>query len=873
MEREINLSQLQAMKEAFDTADEEGTGELDMDTFKAKMAPHLGSDITDTALVQLFMKIDADCGGTVDWEEFTNYFFLRGVDGPDQQEWKFFPQDFKSKNDPATYHREDVTKIYCTPGIDKYISCGRDGSMRLWSPADLSLHRTIANGPAWVTDCVYMPTARRLVCASADRAISYYDISRGVYDLAGRVKVTGTMGVPLCLSSAVDEKSEQENIIYGDDSGAAIMLQCGKGELPARLLKPGDFQYVHDDHTDWVTQVSNIHELGLVTCSLDSTIKITDLSRCKVLHTVTAHRRGVHCFAHSKAFSLCASGGLERDILLWQGSTNRQVGEMTGHAASISHIAIDNRRCQVVSMAADNVIKVWDLRNHRCIQTIADVDWPSQEDAHPSAMMYDPARSRMVTAFHRLAVWPHMCVSDDNAGHEEPLVAALYNNLFQVVISGDESGTICMWNIHTGERQGHFKHCHGHGRLTAMTLDAQERRLLTGSNSGELKMWNFNSGSQLREFAHREEHVEYSALRFVHDADRQSSLVVATGWNHKVLLWQDEEADKVSEYRMFSGHREDVQCMAYVAPYLLATGDYGGRICIWNIFTGERRFTLTHEAAEFQRGVEQLLFLRPHDPHASPILLSCGGDGGMRVWRVSSTPALMCTIRAAVNRLDCVNSTCCDAQHEHVVVGDTGGHVRVWKLDPKLSSSTGAAAEACFTQLACWRAHPVGISSVQCAGVHGVGGGDLLLVASQDCTVSLWSLQGGLVGVLGKHTWALPDAATWQDAKGVRTPAAIRETGESAGWQATDADTLEESSTSDDGNDFQEWASPADQVLAMRRIRGDKHATIAAMHRAVDAGYSALTLHDASALPENPVGRKIAVHSSTGSKVAQMPPI
>ena len=31
--------------------------------------------------------------------------------------------------------------------------------------------------------------------------------------------------------------------------------------------------------------------------------------------------------------------------------------------------------------------------------------------------------------------------------------------------------------------------------------------------------------------------------------------VVATGWNHKVLVWQDEEAETVSEYRMFSGHR------------------------------------------------------------------------------------------------------------------------------------------------------------------------------------------------------------------------------------------------------------------------------------------------------------------------------
>ena len=77
----------------------------------------------------------------------------------------------------------------------------------------------------------------------------------------------------------------------------------------------------------------------------------------------------------------------------------------------------------------------------------------------------------------------------------------------------------------------------------------------------------------------------------------------------------------------------------------------------------------------------------------------CVGDGGMRVYKMSSTPVLMCTIRAAVNRLDWVNSMCCDAQHEHVIVGDTGGHVKVWKVDPKLSSSPGATAAACFVQV------------------------------------------------------------------------------------------------------------------------------------------------------------------------------
>ena len=81
------------------------------------------------------------------------------------------------------------------------------------------------------------------------------------------------------------------------------------------------------------------------------------------------------------------------------------------------------------------------------------------------------------------------------------------------------------------------------------------------------------------------------------------------------------------------------------------------------------------------------------------ILAPFTGDGGMRVWKMSSTPGLMCTIRAAVNRLDCVNSMCCDAQHEHVIVGDTGGHVKVWRVDPKVRSSSGSEAAACFVQV------------------------------------------------------------------------------------------------------------------------------------------------------------------------------
>lgn len=43
--------------------------------------------------MQLFMKIDADAGGTVDWDEFSNYMFLKKADNDEDSSacWRLFP--------------------------------------------------------------------------------------------------------------------------------------------------------------------------------------------------------------------------------------------------------------------------------------------------------------------------------------------------------------------------------------------------------------------------------------------------------------------------------------------------------------------------------------------------------------------------------------------------------------------------------------------------------------------------------------------------------------------------------------------------------------------------------------------------------------
>jgi hypothetical protein len=60
---------------------------------------------------------------------------------------------------------------------------------------------------------------------------------------------------------------------------------------PAAVFPPKDYIYLHKEHSDWITKVQWIPELGLVTSSLDATIKTFDINRCDsrpTQHTLVA---------------------------------------------------------------------------------------------------------------------------------------------------------------------------------------------------------------------------------------------------------------------------------------------------------------------------------------------------------------------------------------------------------------------------------------------------------------------------------------------------------------------------------------------------------------------------------------------------------
>jgi hypothetical protein len=72
----------------------------------------------------------------------------------------------------------------------------------------------------------------------------------------------------------------------------------------------------------------------------------------------------------------------------------------------------------------------------------------------------------VITAVSKPYAWIHKMVAEDRTGHTESVRSALYNLTFDVIVSADESGTVCVWSLATGAREGRFNKAHQDAKVS-----------------------------------------------------------------------------------------------------------------------------------------------------------------------------------------------------------------------------------------------------------------------------------------------------------------------------------------------------------------------------------------------------------------------
>lgn len=286
-------------------------------------------------------------------------------------------------------------------------------------------------------------------------------------------------------------------------------------------------------HDDWITHMAYLSTYsGLLTSSMDGALRLMDLDRQETVWACQEHLRGVHHFDYCASFNFIASCGIERDVLMWNPFSGQSVGRLKGHNASVRRIAVNDRDSLVYTLAADNSIKVWDVRNNSCMQTISDDTsyWPEQG---PNIMIFCHQHEQLVLAASRLTTF-----EKKNSGkREDPsLAVALTNTSFEEVICVLKDGTVCVLDCRNGATIFSFSTGLVSDQVKSAALDSKECRLMIGTQNGYISLWNFSNGQlldELRGYGERE------VTTVMHVKDGPNRFFCAAGWNGALMLFED----------------------------------------------------------------------------------------------------------------------------------------------------------------------------------------------------------------------------------------------------------------------------------------------------------------------------------------------
>ncbi|OQR98474.1 hypothetical protein ACHHYP_08582 [Achlya hypogyna] len=859
---EIGVEQLHSLKEKF------ADGDLCEVEFVHLFRETIDSTLSETQLTDLFQKIDANSDGTVSWDEFTNYMFLSGSDSAqaalgDDMSCRYVttqPEKTTESCDsmgdssavrPVNNHRDIITRIVALDKPHIYVTASRDGTVRTWNSNTLAYQSTIATGRNWISDCCLMKRSNRLVVSSMNRTLAFYDMSTG-QSLGEVAEYSKKQCIPLCMEYVEKPSDEKEALVIGDDTGGITVMTTSNqwlscdGRPGSHAVESHGFsaRAKYKKHTDWITRVKWVHDMrAIVATSLDTNISIIDIERMVPKFEYSRHKKGVFDLVWSSSSRFIASCGMERDISIWNPySSQRASATLKGHLASVLHLACDDDNFQIISVSSDNVFKVWDIRNHRCLQTFVDRNkFTGGADNRISALLFDRKAPGLVSATTHLARWPLRFMSSEEAeqNQKKSMCIACYNSVFNQVLTAEmsEDGVVRTWSAETGEEISTFSNAHGSSPITAMTFDCAGRRLITGSHDGaQINMWNFSNGALVKQFLKEEkpvvdlsipaleplvrpphirdiavlpeqfdasstasprlpspvkkplhpqfngdaarpatkaarpgQHYQQSEVTCILDIERNvrvgmgeyicQRFVCCVGWDRQIFVWMDaNDEDEPLPMWIIPGreadeakrHTDDILCVVYIPPGLLATAGLDGKLLLWNLNSGEF-VTQLHQS---NGGIEAMVYCNKLE------LILAGGEEG-RLLFIDRVAGQKDDVALNHPNGESIVVIACDRCGDNVITGDAAGYIKIWSL-----SVACAEKGLHFDYTGHWRVGCGRILSLDF--IENTRQIDMfILVACANSEVSLWTLDGIQVGIFGKHKlWHLGRPSTY----GTSTP-------------------------------------------------------------------------------------------------------
>lgn len=283
-------------------------------------------------------------------------------------------------------HTIAVRGLVFTPDGRTLVSCGQEGTVKLWDTASGTETATLRSKQEGILGAALAPDGKTLATGGTDQTTRLWDLTsqrlrdtlpseswvRAVaFSPDGRTVAVGSAQSP-------DEDAEKAFVQLWTNPGGHEGLQLrghGKGDIMA-------LRFTRDGKT-------------LLSASTDRSggVGWWDVGSAKLLARTPAHTGGVLDLALSPDGTRLVSAGQDRTLRVWDVASRKVVNTLTGHGGSITCVSFNPDGKMLASGDIEGVVKFWDAATGQELDSFrAHDDWVGVIAYSPDGAMLATAR-------------------------------------------------------------------------------------------------------------------------------------------------------------------------------------------------------------------------------------------------------------------------------------------------------------------------------------------------------------------------------------------------------------------------------------------------------------------------------------------------